>query len=779
MGRNRFFCLTLLLLITFPLVLPAFASPEVKEDIYAVTLNGRQLSDSVIFLRKDDGNLLVSGDDLKQWRIVPPSGPGITHRGEIFFPLDAFKGLVFTINKAEQSMAMQIAPELFEPTIIDRQLKASPRPIASTGAFLNYDLYLREGDSINTRFDGLFEAVLFNPVGIFKGSFMLSDIGRYTTFTRLETTFSKDFYEKNVTLRVGDIVSSSGWAGIPQRMGGIQLATNFSLSPAYITWPVPGPIGGLASTASVVDVYVNNLLTLRDKIPAGPFEFVNIPLVPGKGEVNLVVKDLLGREQLITRPFYLVPSQLKEGLSDFSYEVGFTRSNYGLKSDDYENFLFSGTHRYGITDNLTGHAHLEIMKKNQMVSLGGTFVIPSIGNFGAHAAGSINRESKKGGLLILSYEYLGSSFNAGVIAQVGTNRFEPASSDTPPLPFKYHINVFLGTALGSYGNITMGFIKIKYFMDLSTTVLSGSYSIKAGPGTIYLSGFKQFEAPVPRESSKKPFGATLTYVIPLDKRRTAVLGQSIDGSSNKDVKWGSVELQQSLPNSNVGYAFKVKAEKGEDHEFLYGNLIRQGENYLVQVKGSRFNNQDSIQVTASGGIALLGGNVLLSRRITDSFCLAEVPGIEGVRVYANKQEVGRTNSSGHLLLPSLLSYQSNVVSIQTDDLPLDSKIGSTAEEVVPAYRSGVKVSFDVKRSVSATMTVTTPDGKPLPSGSTVKSADGKQGWPVAKGGLVYLTDLNPGEILMTSSTGERICNFRVIIPKDIKNVPDIGTFVCE
>lgn len=46
------------------------------------------------------------------------------------------------------------------------------------------------------------------------------------------------------------------------------------------------------------------------------------------------VRDATGREQIVLQPIYSSIKLLKEGLTDFSYEAGWLRSNFGLSSNE-------------------------------------------------------------------------------------------------------------------------------------------------------------------------------------------------------------------------------------------------------------------------------------------------------------------------------------------------------------------------------------------------------------------------------------------------------------
>src|SRR3954465_6114655 len=52
---------------------------------------------------------------------------------------------------------------------------------------------------------------------------------------------------------------------------------------------------------------------------------------------------------------------LRQGLHDFSYEVGKLRHHYAVRSNDYGDWAAVATHRYGVTDWLTLEGHAEGM----------------------------------------------------------------------------------------------------------------------------------------------------------------------------------------------------------------------------------------------------------------------------------------------------------------------------------------------------------------------------------------------------------------------------------
>ena len=138
-------------------------------------------------------------------------------------------------------------------------------------------------------------------------------------------------------------------------------------------------MSGEAALPSTVDLYVDSALRMSREVPSGPFSIQDLPVTTGQGDARLVVRDILGREQVITQPFYATPRLLQPGLQEYSYELGFVRRNFGSDSNNYGRALAVGTHRLGITEQFTGELHGELLGQQQTLGLGGVLLLPAAG----------------------------------------------------------------------------------------------------------------------------------------------------------------------------------------------------------------------------------------------------------------------------------------------------------------------------------------------------------------------------------------------------------------
>jgi len=71
-----------------------------------------------------------------------------------------------------------------------------------------------------------------------------------------------------------------------------------------------------------------------------------------------------------------------------------------------------------------------------------------------------------------------------------------------------------------------------------------------------------------------------------------------------------------------------------------------------------------------------------------------VPGVAG---FSSNQPAGRTNGRGDLLVPQILPYYGNRLSIADTDVPLDYEVAATEMNIAPPYRGGALVLFPVER----------------------------------------------------------------------------------
>ena len=746
--------------------MPPAARAAPVELLLDVHLNQQSWHQTELFLgfgSLPNQGIYARGQDLERWRLRLPAVHPYRYGGEKFYPLDAIPGLTYHVDTATESLWITAPPGAFTGSIVDGLFPQNPQPQHTPfGGFLNYDFLGTRSPGV-ADINGLLQAGVFDDWGVGTSSFLGQNINHaHSQWTRLDTVWTHDDLENMTTLQLGDSVTNGGMTGLPVRFGGVQYGTNFATRPYFITFPLP-VIGGQAALPSSVQLYVNGVLKESKQVPPGPFSVPAVPVVTGPGTATLVVRDMLGHEQVISESFYATSNLLKSGLNDYAFAAGKLRENYGLESNDYGPFAATGLFRHGFSDSFTGELRAETSPGLQDASTGATWAGPITGVFNAGLAAS--HSTLGHGLLgLIGYQWQGETLNAGLNAQLASPDFTELGYNGLPAPRK-QITASVGAFMGRNGSASLVYLDQSSPLFGHTRLLTASYSVNLGH-----SGF--FSASAYHTLSSSSNGVILMFTLPFGQRSNVSYG--VQRQNNVDQ--GFAQVQESLP-AGTGSGYRVSAQVGPDAfnqaEYDYQNNV--GTYSIGALSGG---GQTIYQAEASGGLAFIGGAVFPTRQINGAFGLVQVPGIPNVTVYADNQPVGVTDKHGDALIPNMRPYQNNPVSLDAQSIPLSAQLNTLQLDAVPRFNSGVLLKFPVTSQRGATLTIKLTDGKPLPAGASVQILGQTQPFPVGLNGEVYVTGLAAHNTLRATWNGES-CEISVSLPNTTDPLPDLGTFVCQ
>jgi outer membrane usher protein len=733
-----------------------------------VDINRQELNQTVIVLESKAGTLYLWSQDLVGWRLrVPSASAAVVYQGENYYPLSAFLGVTHVYDAKMLTLMIEVRPEAFINTVrTSKYTNMSPPVKPGPGGFINYDLFAaRSADSPQT--SGQFELGYFNRVGVGISNVLVNNLSNSASITRLDTEWTTDYPEKMQTLHVGDAITEPGAWGRSVRFGGIQFGTNFGTQPGFDTFPQKS-VAGQAVLPSTVEMFINNALVSRQNVPPGPFSIRNIPVVTGEGNVRLVVRDLFGREQVITRPFYNSQALLRKGLEDFSYEFGSVRENFGINSNNYGDLLGIVTYRRGLSERFTGELHAEVMQNKIIVGAGGDSLIPHLGTVGAYVAGSQSK-SGNGGLILLGLDRLVLPWSFGMHTQWASKDFTQVGLQAAQLEAIQLSSFNLSYSTRSDGSVGIAYVT-QHNRDLADLrIATVSYTISLGKtGSFALSTFRSMADQV----STTIFALLSISLSPSTSWSGSL--QSMRGGSSGNSNELSTTLQRNLPPGE-GYGYQLQARTVGYSEASYSMQNNVG-TYMIDAAQNQ--GSTSMRLDVSGGMALLGNNLFLSRRIDQSFAVVRIQDYPDVHVLVDNQSAGQTDANGNALIPRLRAYDNNVISIDQRDLPLDAQISTLKLEAVPYFRSGIEVKFPIKHSRGATLTILLEDGKPLPVGASVQEIGKDEQYMVGYDGEIYVVDLDPIAMLRATWSSQA-CEFEVRFTASADPLPDLGTFICK
>jgi outer membrane usher protein len=744
-------------------------TPEVKEEIQKqeiylnqnrkcessadilivdITINSQIFGEPVIIYRMTDGSIIINEDIWKQFNLIPFDNKTLLPDCSYGYLLPQTENFNYKFNSNLQSLDIIASASAFQgvifgiPVIKYKPIETSP------GFFVNYNL---TGTAANTNssLGGSLGVVGFNKYGSVSTEQTLLSSNTSNKSIRTDTFFQKDLPDAMETFVVGDAISSDGEWSRPTRYLGVRWSRNFLTQPGYITYPSPS-LKGSASLPSVVDVYINNQKQFQQNLTPGPFDYRNVPLTTGQGDINLVVKDLLGRETIVSQSFYTQNTLLKEGLSDFSMETGFFRKNYGINSNDYSSPFASATYRKGITNSLTGESRLELGTDRQAIGADLTTVVGTLGSINVATAVSTDNQKNSG-----------SQYNIGIERRTNNYlinaQYKSFSKGYEPIAYSSSVetrtnNIFNATAsVPIYKNTTTS---LSYIEQTSyDTNPFRSVSLTTGvtlPFNISLSATANKTL-----TTDKAWYAGLNFNIPLGPDYTS--SETSNRQSNGNII-NTVNLTQNTPaGTGVGWGLNLSDDVTQQAR---ANLIINTDKAQFTSEINQGQNNNAIRLGTSGSLGYAEGLSFASRNIADnSIAIVKVGDLKNIPVYNQNQIMTHTNDHGLAFL-TIRPYEKAKISIDPNTLPLDVDLNVTKKEPVPYAKASVIVDFDINRLKHVLITLLQADGSFVPAGSKVTIKGQNEFFYVGRRGEVYITNLEDVSHL-TITWKEHTCEFDI------------------
>jgi outer membrane usher protein len=257
--------------------------------------------------------------------------------------------------------------------------------------------------------------------------------------------------------------------------------------------------------------------------------------------------------------------------------------------------------------------------------------------------------------------------------------------------------------------------------------------------------------------------------------------QRTDGNSTE-----RIQVTKNLPlGEGFGGRAALEANQAEPRNFNNYDLQLQYNAKYGQY-GAEFlstNRAETYSFNAAGSLTFVKDSLNFSRPVQDSFALAKIGDLKGVRVYLNNQEIGRTGRSGKVLIPDLSSYYENQISINDKDIPMEYTLSEVMKYVSPPFRSGSYIEFGATKIQAFIGTLKVRKGpkiKPLEYIEFKLRVEGKELLsPTGKGGEFYLENIKPGKYRGELRYLDKDYSFDIIIPKSDEIIVDLGEIICE
>ena len=748
-----------------------------------VVINGQKSGTWPLIER--DGILYAPKEAFEEWRVtLRPTVQSLRFKEVDYYSLAGVPGYESNQNFSNQSVDVKFSPLAFSATKLERErYRQVVQGDVLPSVFFNYDL--NYASSVLRNAPTVKELGLLSEIGVSNawGVFTTSVAGRNLTddsnastprkWVRLESTFTKDFAKDNLTLRLGDASTRPGLWGRNVYFGGIQYGTNYGLTPGFVSQPLP-IISGLSSAPSTVEMYVNDVLRQTSSIPTGPFSLDNFPVLSGGGVARLVVRDLLGRETVVTQSFFTSSQLLAEGLDDWSFEAGRLRRDLGTVSANYGPNFTSATWRRGLNNKFTLEGRTEITPYTKVLGVSGLIALPGqVLGKGALVTSRTDGVGS-GGQWLIGMERQDASFGIALQAQGSTVNFRQLGQEVDVAPNKLQLAGTASYTTEKSGTLGVGFASMTRFDQPKITTVSTNYSVKVGKESNL-----SFTASRALANSATPAATAVgvSFIMPLERNKgnTIVSASATHRADENDFYIAA----SHNPDDDSGLGWRTLAGQQQGSARAEGGLSYNGRYGRLNGDLSASRDQTAVRLGASGGMVLADGNFFATRRVDNSFGIVQVGSYADVGIGLGGNSLTKTNANGIALIPRLIPYQNNSVRIDPSELPIQAELDSIEQLAVPAYRSAVKVTFPVRSGRGALIKINLADGEPAPAGATVNLAGDKQEFYVARRGEAFVTGLETTNKLQLKWK-DQSCQLEVTLPvATTEDIARVGPVICQ
>jgi outer membrane usher protein len=773
-----------------PEVAPATISPgSLTQIVVNVQLNGIAKGDFVAYLAAG-GDILLPTRELVDMGVPKPEGRVFSIDGETWLSLKSIAGAKFNFNEKTLTLDLRLPPSMLpaEKFDVGAMLPKTPVQRRDPGGFFNYGVSYTHTQDAQDTFN------VTTETGVNLGDWLLLDNHSMSNTNEQERSVrlqSQLIYDQPDDLRrwiVGDTFASSGNLGSSLNLGGISLSKLYQINPYLVKTPLAA-VAGAVTLPSTVDVYMDGARVLSQNVAPGNFNLQNLNSYSATGlrNVDIVIRDAFGNEQHIGFPYFFTDQLLAAGLQEYSYNLGFLRDNYGLRSFDYGAAALSAFHRYGVNDNLTVGAGIDATRNH--VNMDPRFILNTVaaGIVGLDVSYSHDRPdgapSQSGRAASLSHTYVAGSLSSQILVQRYSQDYAvlglPATSP-PKLQASagvsygsrnagtWSVNYSVGTVYGGLNDqhtTTLGYTRT--LLPTVSLMINVGRQLQGTAGYTAFIGLSYFSANGQQASASHQRLYTGDTSDQLQFAKTPPIGEGLGYRliAERNVTSG-------VPNENISPFVQYNTR---DNIF-----IAQGTDFVNGTTGAA----NFYELSAAGAVAVIGGGAYLSRPINDSFGLVHLdPPLVGVRVSRSNAPIGTSDASGNVFVPVLGSYQANEVEIEPKDIPLDYTVAQTAQKIRPPFRSGEVAVFKLAkvRAITGVLKLRR-DGELTPLENVdLKLVKDSSSVPLStvRDGNFYIENLAPGRYTAQLKVGEKACRLELTVPDSAEIVAELGDVICE
>ncbi|TDT00684.1 fimbria/pilus outer membrane usher protein [Erwinia rhapontici] len=519
-----------------------------------------------------------------------------------------------------------------------------------------------------------------------------------------------------------------------------------------------GVVEGIANTPQArVEVRQYGMLIYNTLVPAGPFRLDRIPLKNLNSDLDITVLETNGQRQQFTVPANRMRGVNPRGMQGFSLATGTLRSIGGGGSGAPR--LLTMNQNWRPLGRLLAQTGLLMSDKYQSVALSvGQQVAQGLQLAAQMTAANDRYHGARSARLSLSADYLiTEAFSIGGSVSKSTPSYASLNQASMPTQDYYDKDNTQYTLSASWATPRFGTFSVSHAEStsfgkaMSTTrynMMSWGTNIKKMLLTVSFShstGIYQSNKQLSVNASL-PLGKQYVNSYYRSSRKRSQLGSEISGPVNRDVGYNlSTERDLKQHNQSV--------QGGLSANLHYTNLSASA--------GHSGNHSSNYSVSGSGGIAMVGKNILFSPLpVGQTFGMIAMNERLANVAISTPGGTTWTDWRGLALVPQLPAWRPGNLDLNTETLPKKSDVNNGHHTVTLARGSVKRINYTVLTSRRVLLDLTLSDGTPLPRGSKVMGHQGEMLTIAIDNGLIYLNNSPEKATLLIDVAGRnKRCSF--------------------
>ncbi len=678
------------------------------------------------------GQVWLNASDYVAWTGLStlPAASEVTPNGT-WYPLIA---IPYRLDAC--SMRLQLAAQLPRRHYLGISGPDATQMPAELGGYLNIDIFGFSSEHMGTSIAGQAELGLSAAGGLWRTRQVFLREG----YRRLDSQVRWDFPEQMVALEAGDILNSGLSMSPNVRFGGLSWGTDFSQRPELPTYPLPS-FQGDATLPSTAELYVDGQLRQSNRLTAGPYALDSQSGINGAGDLQVVLRDNLGRETRISQAFYTSPQLLRAGLSDYHLDIGRLREGFGTDNDQYRQGFASGRWRVGTQRMGTIGVRADVLADSQSTQGEWIYSNPHWGLWQLGLGGSHSRSKGWGERVSAGYEWLSRQGSVQAQASASSPAFIELGREAGAIAS--NLRVQTGWRVGPTSSFTLGWSD-EHRRDrdnLSVATASWQQTLSESRQT-YVS---LIQSP----------GLGLNSSIGLTQ--ALISNWSLSAQiSHRESEGCGVQLSLSWQPSQSVWSARFAGEVRTHEQLTQANWLYAGERGQANIGIGERNGLSSVQGSVATSLAWVPHNLFWSKRLQNGFVVVDA-GAPDITVYRNHQSVGRTDEQGQLLVSDTSPYQGTEFSLGWEDLPMNAQLGSVEVTLRPPRGVGHVRLASADTSAHLAWQARLDTGDWLPAGSILRHQSESAALPSGLDGLIYIPSHWRGDSLEAVLPDQRHC----------------------